>query len=82
MNSRRLGRWQQTLLDALRHSEAIRVQATIEASLGRRSTNTEITAARRAAHRLAQTGHARLTHVAFPAAGGRTAAPVYRAHPS
>jgi hypothetical protein len=59
----RLGRWQQVLADALDQNLAIGVRAAVIDHLGRRPTRAELTAARRAAHSLAASGHARVLHV-------------------
>jgi predicted DNA-binding transcriptional regulator AlpA len=59
----RLGRWQKVLADALDQHLAIGVRATVADHLGRAPTRAELTAARRAAHSLADLGHARVLHV-------------------
>ena len=56
--SPRLGRWQQVFADALDQNLAIGVRAAVADHLGRAPTRAELTAARRAAHRLA----ARVVH--------------------
>jgi Sigma-70, region 4 len=61
--SERLGRWQQVLADALDQYLAIGVRAAVADHLGRAPTRAELTAARRAAHRLAALGRARVLHV-------------------
>ena len=64
----RLGRWQQVLVDGLDNNLAIGVRAAVADHLGRAPTRAELTAARRAAHRLATLGRARVLHV--PGADG------------
>src|SRR5215211_970853 len=59
----RLGRWQQVLADALDQNLAVGVRAAVADHLGRTPTRAELTAARRAAHRLAALGRARVLHV-------------------
>jgi len=59
----RLGRWQQVLADALDQNLAIGVRATVADHLGRAPTRAELTAARRAAHSLAESGRARALHL-------------------
>ena len=54
------------LADALNRHAAINVRATIIDYLRRTPTRAEITAARRAAHRLAAKGHATIVHVPRP----------------
>jgi hypothetical protein len=61
--SPRLGRWQQVLADALDKNLAVGVWAAVADHLGRSPTRAELTAARRAAHRLAALGRARALHV-------------------
>jgi hypothetical protein len=58
-----LGRWQQVLADALNQHLAVGVRAAVADHLGRTPTRAELTAARRAAHRLAAVGGAQLLHV-------------------
>jgi hypothetical protein len=58
-----LGRWQQVLADALDQNLTIGVRAAVADHLGRVPTRAELTAARRAAHSLAASGHARVLHV-------------------
>jgi hypothetical protein len=62
--SPRLGRWQQVLADALDQNLAIEVRAAVADHLGRAPNRAELTAARRAAHSLADLGRARVLHVA------------------
>ena len=52
------GRWRRLLIDGLVTSAAVGVAAAVEGHLGGPSTRAEITAARRAAHRLAASGGA------------------------
>jgi hypothetical protein len=59
----RLGRWQQVLADALDQNLAIGVRAAVADHLSRAPTRAELTAARRAAHRLAALGRARVLHL-------------------
>jgi predicted DNA-binding transcriptional regulator AlpA len=59
----RVGRWQQVFADALDQNLAIGVWAAVADHLGRAPTRAELTAARRAAHRLAALGRARVLHV-------------------
>jgi hypothetical protein len=59
----RLGRWQQVLAEALEHNLAIGVRAAVADHLGRGPTRAELTAARRAAHRLAALGPARVLNM-------------------
>ena len=66
--SRRLGRWQQVLADALDQHLAFGVRAAVADHLGRAPTRAELTAARRAAHSLAALGRARVFYV--PGADG------------
>ena len=61
--SPRLGRWQQVLADALDQNLAIGVRAAVTDHLGRTPTRAELNAARRAAHRLAALGRARVLHI-------------------
>ena len=61
--SRRLGRWQQVLADALDQNLAVGVRAAVADHLGRAPTRAELTAARRAAHGLATSGRARVLQV-------------------
>ena len=61
---RRLGRWQQLLVDALAEDETVAVQTVVENHLGRRPSRSELTAAQRAAHLLARRGGATIGHVA------------------
>jgi hypothetical protein len=61
--SQRLGRWQQVLADALEQNLAIGVRAAVADHLGRAPTRAELTAARRAAHSLANLGRARVLYV-------------------
>jgi hypothetical protein len=72
----RLGRWQQVLADGLDKNVAIGVNAAVADHLGRAPTRAELTAARRAAHRLAALGRARVLKVpgadAAANAGDRT----------
>jgi hypothetical protein len=58
---RRLGRWQQLLIDALAEHETVAVQTVVESLLGRRPSRSELTAAQRAAHLLAQSNRARFS---------------------
>jgi hypothetical protein len=67
--SPRLGRWQQVLTDALDEHLAVGVRATVADHLGRAPSRTELTAARRAAHSLAASNHARVLHVPGADAG-------------
>jgi hypothetical protein len=53
---RRLGRSQQLLVTALAEQETVAVQAVVENHLGRRPTRSELHAAQRSAHLLAQRG--------------------------
>ena len=57
-----MGRWQQVLADALDQNLAIGVRAAVVDHLGRAPTRAELTAARRAAHRLAALGRAQVLH--------------------
>jgi hypothetical protein len=66
--SPRLGRWQQILANALDQNLAIGVRAAIVDHLGRAPSRAELTAERRAAHRLAALGRAHALHV--PSADG------------
>jgi hypothetical protein len=68
----RLGRWQRVLSDALDQNLAIGVRAAVADHLGRAPTRAELTAARRAAHRLAALGSARVLHVPGADAGANT----------
>ena len=67
--SPQLGRWQQVLADALDQNLAIGVRAAVADHLGRAPPRAELTAARRAAHRLAAAGRARVLHVPGADAG-------------
>ena len=60
---RRQGRWQQVLAEALDQHLATGVRAAVADHLGRAPTRAELIAARRAAHRLAALGRARVFHV-------------------
>jgi hypothetical protein len=60
----RLGRWQQLLVDALAEQETVAVQAVVENHLGRRPSGSELHAAQRLAHLLAQRGGGTISHVA------------------
>jgi hypothetical protein len=59
----RLGRWQQVLTDGLEKNLAIGVRAAVADHLGRAPNRAELTAARRAAHSLADLGRARVLRV-------------------
>jgi hypothetical protein len=61
--SKRLGRWQQVLANALDKNLAIGVRATVADHLGRVPTRAELTAARRAAYSLAAVGRAQVLPV-------------------
>lgn len=69
---RRLGRWQQLLIDALREHETAIVQVVVDEHLGRRATRAERTASQRAALRLARNGGVVLTYTQAPAGIGQT----------
>jgi hypothetical protein len=56
--ARRLGRWQQLLVNALAEHATVVVQAMVENHLGRRPNRSELTAGQRAAHLLARRGGA------------------------
>jgi hypothetical protein len=58
---RRLGRSQQLLVTALAEQETVAVQAVVENHLGRRPTRSELHAAQRSAHPLAQRGGGTIT---------------------
>lgn len=58
--------WREVLTDALNRSPGINVRATVMDYLRRTPTRAEITAARRAAHRLAARGDAEIVHVPRP----------------
>jgi hypothetical protein len=60
---RRLGRSQQLLVTALAEQETVAVQAVVENHLGRRPTRSELHAAQRSAHLLAQRGGGTISHV-------------------
>ena len=62
---RRLGRSQQLLITALAKQETVAVQAVVENHLGRRPTRSELHAAQRSAHLLAQRGGDTISHVAI-----------------
>ena len=62
---RRLGRSQQLLITALAKQETVAVQAVVENHLGRRPTRSELHAAQRSAHLLAQRGGGTISHVAI-----------------
>jgi hypothetical protein len=62
---RRLGRSQQLLVTALAEQETVAVQAVVENHLGRRPTRSELHAAQRSAHLLAQRGGGTISHVAI-----------------
>lgn len=64
---RRLGRWQQLLVDALAEREKVAVQAVVEQHLGRPASRAELNAAQRAAHLLAGRGGAAISYVTAPA---------------
>jgi hypothetical protein len=68
--SPRLGRWQQVLADALEQNLAVGVRAAVADHLGGAPTRAELTAARRAAHSLAESGRARALHVPGAEADG------------
>ena len=55
--------WQKVLINALFEHDAIGVRATASAYLGHEPTRAQITAARRAAHRLVAANWARAVHV-------------------
>jgi hypothetical protein len=59
----RLGRWQQVLADALDQNVAIGVRAAVTDHLGRVPNRGELTAGRRAAHRLVALGLARALYI-------------------
>ena len=60
---RRLGRSQQLLVTALAEQETVAVQPVVENHLGRRPTRSELHAAQRSAHLLAQRGGGTISHV-------------------
>jgi hypothetical protein len=62
--------WRDILAAALVRQEAISVRGTIISYLRRTPTRAEITAARRAAHRLADSGQAIMLHVKTPGFDG------------
>ena len=55
--------WQKVLINALFEHDAICVRATASTHLGHEPTRAQITAARRAAHRLVAADWARAVHV-------------------
>ena len=61
--ARTFHQWHELLADALGRREAVSVRATVAEYLRRTPTKSEITAARRAAHRLVQRGQATVLHV-------------------
>jgi hypothetical protein len=67
--SRRPGRWQQVSAEALDESLAFGVRAAVADHLSRARAKAELTAARRAAHRLARLGRARVLHMPGADAG-------------
>ena len=58
--------WREILANALSRTEAVSVRDTVAEYLRRTPTKSEITAARRAAHRLVERGQASLLHVRPP----------------
>lgn len=66
--------WRDVLLDALDHQPAVAVLRVVERHVKRQPTRAELSAARRAAGRLAETGQARLVTVPIRTAIG------YRRH--
>jgi hypothetical protein len=64
--------WREILADALSRREAVSVRATVAEYLRRTPTKSEITAARRAAHRLVERGQASVLHVPCPASDSRS----------
>jgi hypothetical protein len=62
--------WRDLLASALAEHEAISVRGTVINHLGRTPTRAEITAARRAAHRLAANGRATILHIRPPGLEG------------
>ena len=76
--ARQLGGWQQLMVNALAEHETVAVQTVVENHLGRRPTRSELTAAQRAAHLLAQRGGATIDHVALPSGMSRSRLAVSR----
>ena len=62
--------WRDLLASALAEHEAISVRGTVINHLRRTPTRAEITAARRAAHRLAANGRATILHIRPPGLEG------------
>lgn len=65
--------WRNILTAALAQQQAISVRSTVISHLRRTPTRAEITAARRAAHRLAAGGQATILRVRLPKSGGGSA---------
>jgi hypothetical protein len=63
MGSQQIGRWQAVFIDARTHRPVIAVDHAVALYLGREPTNVELSAAQRAAHRLADQYQLRLAHV-------------------
>jgi hypothetical protein len=59
----KFGRWQAVFIDALTHRPVIAVDHAVAVYLGREPTDVELSAAQRAAHRLAEQYQLRLAHV-------------------